>query len=98
MINMLEFTTDRGTKLYYDVYYELGGYSYFTGKTIPRAYMLVVQRERKSFSAFSGLDSPRGSIVAVLLEVGRKSKKQEANANNMVTEEFLQDIADRYGV
>lgn len=95
---MLEFATEKGTKLYYDVYYELGGYSYLTGKTIPRAYMLVVQRERNSFTAFSGLDSPSGSIITALLKVGRKNKKQEANANNMVTEEFLQDIADRYGV
>lgn len=95
---MLEFTTEKGTKLYYEVSYEIGGYNHFTGGTIPRAYMLMVQRERNSFMAFSGLDSPSGAIRTVLLEVGRRSKKQEANAYNMVTEEFLQGIANQYGV
>lgn len=94
---MLEFTTEQGTKLYYKVTYEIGGYNHFTYESIPRAYMLEVRREKNAFT-FSGLDSPIGAIRTVLLEVGRKSKKQEANANNMVTEEFLQDIADRYGV
>ena len=95
---MLEFTTEKGTKLYYEVSYEIGGYNHFTGGTIPRAYMLMVQRARNSFSAFSGLDKPSGAIRTVLLEVGRRSKKQETNANNMVTEEFLQDIANQYDI
>ena len=95
---MLEFTTKKGTKLYYDVTYEIGGYNHFTGGTIPRAYMLMVQRKRNLFSAFSGLDNPSGAIRTVLLEVGRKSKKQETNAYNMVTEEFLQDIANKYSI
>lgn len=95
---MLEFTTQKGTKLYYDISYEIGGYNHFTGGTIPRAYMLVVQRKRNTFTAFSGLDSDSGAVRMALIEVGRKSKKQETNAYNMVTEEFLQDIANKYGV
>ena len=95
---MLEFTTEKGTTLYYDVTYELGGYNHFTSSEIPRAYMLSLKRQKNQFSAFSGLDSPSGAIRMVLLEVKRKSKKQEANAYNMVTDELLQDIANKYGI
>lgn len=95
---MLEFTTEKGTTLYYDVTYELGGYNHFTGGTIPRAYMLSIKRKKNEFTAFSGLDSPSGAIRMVLLEVKRKSKKQEANAYNMVTDELLQDVANKYGI
>ena len=95
---MLEFTTEKGTTLYYDISYDLGGYNYFTGDADPRAYLLMIQRDKHTFSAFSGLDSPSGAIRMVLLEVKRKSKKQEANAYNMVTDELLQDIANKYGI
>ena len=95
---MLEFTTEKGTTLYYDIAYDLGGYNYFTYETDPRAYMLILKRQKNQFSAFSGLDSPSGAITMTLLEVKRKSKKQEANAYNMVTDELLQDIANRYGI
>ena len=95
---MLEFTTKRGTTLYYEVTYELGGYNHFNGGTIPRAYMLSIKRQKNEFSAFSGLDSPSGAIRMVLLEVGRRSKKQEAKAHDMVTDELLQDIANKYGI
>ena len=95
---MLEFTTEKGTTLYYDISYDLGGYNYFTGESDPRAYMLLMQREKHSFTAFNGLDAPSGAIRMVLLEVKRKSKKQEANAYSMVTAELLQDIANKYGI
>ena len=95
---MLEFTTEKGTTLYYDVSYELGGYNHFTSSDMPRAYMLSLKRQRNQFSAFSGLDSPSGAIRMVLLEVGRRSKKQEAKAHDMVTDELLQDIANKYGI
>ena len=95
---MLEFTTEKGTTLYYDVSYELGGYNYFTGGIIPRAYMLNLKRQKNQFSAFSGLDKPGGAVRMVLNEVKRKSKKEEANAYSMVTVELLQDIANKYGI
>ena len=95
---MLEFTTEKGTTLYYDVSYELGGYNHFTGDITPRAYMLDIKRQKNQFSAFSGLDKPGGAIRMVLNEVKRKSKKQEAIAYNMVTDELLQDIANKYGI
>ena len=75
-----------------------GGYNHFNGGTIPRAYMLSLKRQKNEFSAFSGLDKPGGAVRMVLLEVGRRSKKQEANAYSMVTDELLQDIANRYGI
>ena len=95
---MLEFTTEKGTTLYYDVTYELGGYNHFTSSEIPRAYMLNIKRQKNQFSAFRGLDSPSGAIRMVLLEVGRRSKKQEAKARDMITDELLQDIANKYGI
>ena len=95
---MLEFTTEKGTTLYYDVSYELGGYNHFTYNITPRAYMLDISRQKNQFGAFSGLDSPSGAIRMVLSEVGRRSKKQEANAYKMVTDELLQDIANKYGI
>ena len=95
---MLEFTTEKGATLYYDIAYDLGGYNYFTGESDPRAYMLILKRQKNQFSAFSGLDSPSGAIRMVLNEVKRKSKKQETIAYNMVTDELLQDIADKYGI
>ena len=95
---MLEFTTEKGTTLYYDISYDLGGYNYFTGDADPRAYLLMIQRDKHTFSAFSGLDKPGGAVRMVLLEVGRRSKKQEANAYSMVTDELLQDIANKYGI
>lgn len=95
---MLEYTTEKGTTLYYDVTYELGGYNHFTGGDTPRAYMLVINRQKNQFSAFSGLDKPGGAIRMVLNEVGRRSKKQEAKAYDMVTDELLQDIANKYGI
>lgn len=95
---MLEFTSEKGTTLYYDVSYELGGYNHFTYDITPRAYMLDIKRQKNEFSAFSGLDKPGGAVRMVLNEVKRKSKKQEANAYNMVTDELLQDIANKYGI
>ena len=95
---MLEFTTEKGTTLYYDVTYELGGYNHFTGGDIPRAYMLSIKRQKNEFGAFSGLDASDGAVRMVLLEVGRRSKKQEAKAHDMVTDELLQDIANKYGI
>ena len=95
---MNKFTTEKGTTLYYDVTYELGGYNHFTHDITPRAYMLDISRQKHSFSAFSGLDTPSGAVRMVLLEVGRRSKKQEAKAHDMVTDELLQDIANKYDI
>ena len=95
---MEEFITQKGTTLFYEVDYELGGYNYFTGEQEPRAYNLYIKRNKNITSAFQGLDNPSGAIRFVLNEVGRKSKKQETIAKSMVTKEFLQDIANKYNI
>ena len=88
----------KGTTLFYEVGYDLGGYNHFNGKQEPRAYNLHIRRMKNITSAFQGLDNPSGAIRFVLNEVGRKSKKQEAIAKSMVTKEFLQNIADKYNI
>lgn len=95
---MEQFITQKGTKLFYEVGYDLGGYNHFTGRYEPRAYNLHIKRMKNQTSAFQGLDNPSGAIRFVLNEVGRKSKKQETIAKSMVTKEFLQDIANKYNI
>ena len=95
---MEQFITQKGTTLFYEVGYDLGGYNHFNGKQEPRAYILHIRRIKNQTSAFQGLDNPSGAIRFVLNEVGRKSKKQETIAKSMVTKEFLQDIANKYNI
>ena len=95
---MNEFITEKGTKLFYEVDYSLGGYNYFTGEDIPRGYSLSVNRSKHEMSAFTGLESPTGAISLFLHEVTRQSKKGLATAEAMATPEKLQEIANRYGI
>lgn len=95
---MEQFITQKGTTLFYEVGYDLGGYNHFTSEQEPRAYNLYIKRNKNITSAFQGLDNPSGAIRFVLNEVGRKSKKQETIAKGMVTKEFLQNIADKYNI
>lgn len=71
-----------------EVYYNLGGYNVFTYKSEERGYYLSVcpvKRESRngvnleSFTAFSG-------TKMCILPVTRKSKKAEANAEQIATE------------
>lgn len=71
-----------------EVYYHLGGYNVFTYKEEPRGYYLSVSPvehsnvggvEMESYTAFSG-------VKELLVEVKRKSKKQEENAENIAQE------------
>lgn len=71
-----------------EVNYNLGGYNYFTYKSEPRGYYLSispVQRYERdgigfeSYTAFSG-------VKLLLLEVSRKGKKAEAEAERIATE------------
>ncbi len=48
--------------------------------------------------AFSGLENPTGAVRMLVVEVGRKSAKQEQKANELITDEYLQSIANRYGL
>ena len=90
---MKEYTTPSGNKLYYKVFYDLGGLNYFTYKVRERGYYLSVQRRYNQFSAFSDLSDPSGAIKVLLLKVNRQSDKQKQIAENMVDEKMKEIIA-----
>lgn len=93
---MKEFTTKNGTTLYYEVSYDLGGFNYFTGKNDPRCYRLNIQRNPQEFAAFTDLNDESGAVRVVLFEVGRKSKKQLANAEGMALDTLKKVINENY--
>lgn len=96
---MKTFTTEKGTTLFYKIDYRLGGYNHFTGNLDQRGYILSVRRKPNVFTAFSGLDKESGAISRFLLEVKRRSNKQEEKAVELVeNSSMLQEIADRYGI
>lgn len=95
---MNEFTTENGTKLFWEIRYDLGGYNYFSDRETPRGYYLSIKRNKNEFMAFSGLENPTGAVRMLVVEVGRKSAKQEQKANELITDEYLQSIANRYGL
>ena len=95
---MNEFTTENGTKLFWEIRYDIGGYNHFNGRNIARGYYLSIKRNRNEFMAFSGLENPTGAVRMLVVEVGRKSAKQEQKANELITDEYLQSIANRYGL
>ena len=95
---MNEFTTENGTKLFWESRYDLGGYNYFSDRETPRGYYLSIKRNKNEFMAFSGLENPTGAVRMLVVEVGRKSAKQEQKANELITDEYLQSIANRYGL
>ena len=94
---MNEYTTAKGTKLYWHVSYNLGGYNQFNNKLEPRCYDLVVQRNPQELAVFEDLDYPTGSTRLVLNEVSRRSKKQERIANELALEK-LQAIEQHYNL
>ena len=98
MFMMNKYTTEKGTDLFWEVTYDLGGYNMFTGEERPRGYSLSVRRNRSEFGAFSDLTSSTGAVSDFLLEVGRKSVKREVEAMEMVTHKHLQSIADMFGI
>ncbi len=78
-----------------EVYYSLGGFNCFTYKNEARGYYLSVspvQRSERdgivfeSYTAFSG-------VKLLLLEVSRKSKKAEAEAERIAEEKEAELIA-----
>jgi len=93
---MKEFTTENGTTLYYEVNYQLGGFNYFTSKNDPRCYTLNINRNPQEFAAFSGLNSECGAVRVVLFEVGRKSKKQLAKAQDMALDKLKECLNEHY--
>lgn len=91
------FTTENGTNLYYRTDYDLGGYNHFTGQNKARGYYLEVRRNVREFGAFEDLTQPTGAARMLLIEVTRKSKKQETNAASMALEK-VEEIAQYYNL
>lgn len=92
---MKEFTTEQGTTLYYKVFYDLGGWNYFTSQSTPRGYYLTIRRSPTCMSAFSDLTSKDGAIKYRLLEVKKASEKQQKLAEEMA-EQTVRDIVAAY--
>ena len=84
--------------MFWESRYDLGGYNYFSDRETPRGYYLSIKRNKNEFMAFSGLENPTGAVRMLVVEVGRKSAKQEQKANELITDEYLQSIANRYGL
>lgn len=91
------YTTENGTNLYYRTDYDLGGYNHFTGQNKARGYYLEVRRNAREFGAFEDLTQPTGAARMLLIEVTRKSKKQETNAAKMALEK-VEEIAQYYNL
>ncbi|AAW54989.1 hypothetical protein ACYJ80_10515 [Staphylococcus capitis] len=91
------YTTENGTNLYYRTDYDLGGYNHFTGQNKARGYYLEVRRNAREFGAFEDLTQPTGAARMLLIEVTRKSKKQETNAASMALEK-VEEIAQYYNL
>ena len=94
---MNEFITDKGTKIYWEVNYELGGYNQFTSEVNARGYYLSMQRKKREFMMFQDLSKPSGASKILLLEVKRRSKKQLEKANGMAGEKLL-EVANYFGL
>lgn len=91
------YTTENGTNLYYRTDYDLGGYNHFTGQNKARGYYLEVRRNAREFGAFEDLTQPTGAARMLLIEVTRKSKKQETSAASMALEK-VEEIAQYYNL
>lgn len=91
------YTTENGTNLYYRTDYDLGGYNHFTGQNKARGYYLEVRRNAREFGAFEDLTQPTGAARMLLIEVTRKSKKQETNAASLALEK-VEEIAQYYNL
>ena len=92
---MKEYKTEHGTTLFYKVFYDIGGFNYFTYTNRARGYYLSVQRKHNCFSAFSDLSNPDGAVKVLLKEVKRQSAKALAEAE-AEAENTLSDIVATY--
>lgn len=94
---MNEYITKKGTTLFWDIDYTLGGYNYVTYKKIKRGYYLNVQRCNGEFMMFQGLEHPSGATSVFIHGVTRQSVKQENIALSKV-ENTLIEIINRYNL
>lgn len=94
---MEEYVTDNGLTLFWKVNYDKGGTNYFTAKSEPRGFTLIIQRNRNSFKVPSTINDPNGAVRVFLHEVGRYSKKQEAIAKELALVK-VSEVVRRFGL
>ena len=91
-----EYKEVDGQTLKIELYYNLGGYNYGTGRMMERGYYASVlpveltQRDgytTERYTAFTG-------ICKLIHPVKRKSKAAEARAEALFTEEIQQELID----
>lgn len=90
-----EYIERDGQTLKVEVYYSLGGMNYFASTNERRGYYLSVSPVNRttsgngivieSYTAYTG-------IKELLLEVGRKSKKAEKEAEALASEEKIEKL------
>lgn len=81
----------------YDIsgYYDLGGMSYFSGRTTERGYYLSIMKvERSNGIITTTIDfgAGRSGVKELLVQVNRKSKKAEGKAFSMITEDRINKL------
>ena len=89
-------TTEKGTPLYWEVYYDKGGYNQFTNEFEPRCMEASLQRQHGEVAAFSDLNDPAGAERIVLIEVGRYSKKQQKLAIQKFADKLPNFLKENY--
>lgn len=89
-------TAKNGTKLFWILAYNKGGFNYFCGKEEPRCFEADVQRQSGEFAAFTGLDDPSGAVRYKLQEVSRFSKKQQRIALKLFSERIEGLLTKQY--
>jgi hypothetical protein len=91
-----EYKEINGQTLKIELYYNLGGYNYGTGRMMERGYYASVQPvtltkhdgyTTETYTAFTG-------IYKLIHPVKRKSKVAEARAEALFTEEIQQELID----
>lgn len=91
-----EYKEINGQTLKIELYYNLGGYNYGTGKMMERGYYASVQPVEltqgdgyttEKYTAFTG-------VCKLIHPVKRKSKVAEARAEALFTEEIQQELID----
>ena len=88
--------TQKGTPIYWKLYYEKGGYNPFNYQMVPRCFAVELNRQLGEQKAFSDLTDDAGSVCVKLNEVGRFSKKQEKIALQKLADELEEGLAKNW--
>lgn len=92
-----EYRTIDGQEYDISGYYEIGGLSYLSGRTVARGYYLSatkIKRERGFVTVTLDFGAGRTSVKDILEEVNRKSQKAENIARAKITEERIMELVN----